>query len=476
MKKTRVIFFFIVLLVFSPLFCEGMPEYSTLQKKTQSTQESQSVDQISTDMSSLTSLYRYVDAIYYKDVDKSAVKEAMTEAMLEALGDKYSFYVPASEAENYSEESTGKYGGIGVYLVKQNPQNSDPNNPDTYMITIESPFRGAPAERAGLRSGDMIGAIDGEKVNSLTSTEASKKLRGTPGSSVTLTVYRGNTSFDVTLTRELINTPVIESTMLDDGIGYISISSYTSDTSSQLLDALHDLKAKGLKSLIIDERNNGGGEVDTAMKCANAFLPQGSVIVTMEGRKGTNTKQRYTASGNQQVSSDMPIVLLVNGGSASSSEIFAAALHDNKRATLIGTKTFGKGIFQSVFTYGDGYIQLTTGRYFTPNGECIHEKGIEPDITVEDFIVPDTQIEAYSTLIKDDATGKFIKDNPDFTEANMQKFVGQEKETGIDATILKILIRNAYYNKTMKYEDIPIVDTEYDPPLMRAIKYLKTGS
>lgn len=117
-------------------------------------------------MSSLTSLYRYVDAIYYKDVDKSAVKEAMTEAMLEALGDKYSFYVPASEAENYSEESTGKYGGIGVYLVKQNPQNSDPNNPDTYMITIESPFRGAPAERAGLRSGDMIGAIDGEKVNS----------------------------------------------------------------------------------------------------------------------------------------------------------------------------------------------------------------------------------------------------------------------------------------------------------------------
>jgi carboxyl-terminal processing protease len=475
MKKAHVMFFLILMLVFTPLFCEGMPEYTWLQNQAKSVQAPQQMDQISQDMSSLTSLYRYVDAIYYKDVDKTAVKEAMAEAMLEALGDKYSFYVPAKEAENYSEESTGKYGGIGVYLVKQNPTNIDSNDPSTYMITIESPFRGAPAERAGLRSGDMIGAIDGEKVDSMTSTEASKKLRGTPGTTVKLTVYRDGTSFDVTLTRELVNTPVIEHTMLDGGIGYISISQYTSDTSTQLLNALSDLKTKGLKSLIIDLRNNGGGEVDAAMKSANAFLPRGSVIVTMEGRKGTNSSQRYTASGNTQVPQDMPIVLLVNGGSASSSEIFAAALRDNHRATLIGTKTFGKGIFQSVFAYGDGYVQLTTGRYYTPSGESIHEKGIQTDIEVEDFTVPKDQIEAYSALLKDEAASKFVNDNPDFTEANIQKFITQQKETGIDEMVLRILVRNAYYTKTMKYEDIPIVDTQYDPPLVRAIQFLTTG-
>jgi len=427
-------------------------------------------------MSSLASLYRYVDAIYYKDVDKTAAKEAMAKAMLESLGDKYSFFIPANEADNYTEESTGKYGGIGVYLVKQNPNNIDPNDPSTYMITIESPFRGSPAELAGLRSGDMIGAIDNEKVNMMTSTEASKKLRGTAGTDVKLTVYRGNQSFDVTLTRQVINTPVIESTMLDDHIGYISISSYTLDTSTQLLNALRELKAKNMRALIIDERNNGGGEVDNAMKCANAFLSQGKTIVTLEGRKGTNSSQKYTASGATQVPADLPVVLLVNGGSASSSEIFAAALHDNKRATLIGTKTFGKGIFQSVFAYSDGYVQLTTGRYFTPNGICIHETGIEPDIKVEDFTVPEGQIEAYGKLLKEDATSKFIKANPDFTDANLQKFVDENKGTGIDEIILKILVRNAYYNKTMKYEDIPIVDTENDPPLARAIQYLKTGS
>jgi carboxyl-terminal processing protease len=481
MKKRLAFLTVMTLLSISMLFGGGTPEqyYESLKQASSLPQnaqkDTQTEDVIAKDMQSLTSLYRYVDSSYYEDVDKAAVKEKMAEGMIAALGDEYSFYTPADKANDYQENVTGKFGGIGIYLTKPNPANIDPNDPSTYMISIESTIANTPAQRAGLRAHDMISAIDGKPVNDLTSQQASELLRGDPGTKVTLTINRNGQDFDLTITREIINKEAIASMMLDDGIGYIALYQYTSDISTQMLQAIRDMKAKGnLKALILDERYNPGGDVDECLKCANMFLPAGDTIVSLQGRKGSNTNQKYTASGNMLVAEDIPIVILANKYSASSAEIFAAALHDNKRATLIGTKTFGKGIFQTVFPFGEGYVQITTGRYYTPSGVCIHKTGIEPDIEAKDLEFTDEEMTSYEKLTKDNVATTFVKEHPDFTAENSNQFIEQEKESGIRPELLKVIIRNAYLEK-VDYDKRPIADPANDPALERAVTFIRTG-
>lgn len=477
MKRTRLIVMLAVCgLGLGTLFAGGSPESQALllQQLRNSENAQTKPDEIQTDIDALSLLWRYVDSLYYQDVDNNAVKEKMAAAMLDALGDKYSFYTPSDETDDYMENISGKYGGIGVYLSKPSPSNIDPDDPKTYMVTIESPFRGSPAQRAGLMNGDLVSAIDGESVRDMTSSEASKKVRGEAGTDVTLTVHRGDATFDITLTRETIDTPVIQKMLLDGGIGYIQIIQYTDATSGQLLEAVRDLKGQGMTSLILDERYNGGGNVDEALKSADIFLQPGQTIVTMEGRKGTNANRRYVANGTQSIGRTLPLVILTNDGTASSAEIFAAALHDNKRATLIGTNTFGKGIYQSVFPFGDGFVQLTTGHYFTPSGENIHEKGIAPDIEVEDVKLSEEEIPAYEQLMKDKAPETFVQEHPEYSLENVQLFADQYKDSGVNEGYLKVLVRYQYYVKHV-LTDMPIADPDLDPPLKRAMEFLESG-
>lgn len=453
-----------------PLPAAGYPEV----RSTVPLAQDQAKDEIQTDMDSLTLLYRYVDSLYYEDVDKNAVKEAMVNGMISALGDKYSYYVPAEEKDEYLEEAEGKYVGIGIYLSKPDPSKIDPEDPSTYMVTIDSPFKGSPAARAGLKTGDMISDIDGESVREWTVTECSKAVRGVEGTDVTLTVHRGDQVFDVTLTRAVIDTPVVEHTMLPGGIGYISISQYIDSTDTQLLEAVRDLKNQGLSYLIIDERYNHGGNIDVCLKCADIFLPAGKTIVTLEGRKGTGTMQKFVSAGTLQIAQNIPMVILINESTASSAEIFAAAMRDNNRAVLVGTKSFGKGIFQQVFPFGDGYVQITTGHYYTPSGVCIHGTGLEPDVAVEDMKVSDEQLPAWRTLLDKDADTSFVKANPEMTDENIQRFVDQYKESGVDPLILQAYITYAYERQKPR-EEIPLVHPQFDPPLQTAIDYIKSG-
>jgi carboxyl-terminal processing protease len=431
-------------------------------------------DRISADMDSIEQLYRYVDSIYYEDVDKEEVFESLAAGMVSSLGDRYSFYIPPSEAENYEEENVGIYGGIGTYLNKPSPEMKDLDDPSSYMITIISPFTGSPAQRAGLMAGDLISHIDGEKVDDLTSIEASKLLRGEPGTDVTITVYRNGSSFDITLTRETITTPTVEGEVLDDDIGYVILSEFTPQTGVQLETAVSELVAKGIEGLVIDERNNSGGAVDGALQASNMFLPAGKTLVTIQGKKGTNKDQRYVSTATQYVPDDLPIVILTNGGTASSAEIFAAALHDNGRATLIGTKTFGKGIVQDVFKFGEGYVQVTTAHYYTPEGINIHGVGIEPDIVSEGAELKDEQIPAYEQLMNDKVIAAFVKEHPEPTEENIRLFAQTYEDRGIDGDILALLIRNEYYAK-IPYDERPLGDLVFDTQLKRGVEYLKTG-
>lgn len=431
-------------------------------------------DKIATDMASLTSLYRYVDSIYIDEVDKQKMFDDLASALIASLDDPYSFYVPPSEAKQYQEDTTGMYGGIGTYLNKPSPDSKDPADPASYMITIISPFPGSPAQRAGLMAGDLISHIDGEKVDDLTSYEASMKLRGEPNTPVTITVYRKGTSFDLTLNREPITTPTVDSAVIEGNIGYIILSEFTPQTGSQLLEHVQKLMKQNITGLIIDERNNSGGAVDGAMQSANIFLKDGQTLVTIQGKKGTNRDQRYVATGNMVVPQTLPIVILANGGSASSSEIFAAAMKDNGRATLIGTKTFGKGIVQDVFKFGDGFAQVTTAHYYTPKGENIHKKGIEPDIQVDDAQIRDEEIPAYEQLMTDKVISTYVQEHPDATDQNIIAFAEENKDRGINADALKLLVRNEYLSK-IPYDQRPIADPTFDNQLKRAVQFIQEG-
>lgn len=439
-----------------------------------STRTSMEADQITIDMASLERLYRYVDSIYIDEVDKQKMFNDLASALVASLDDPYSFYVPPSKAKEYQEETSGVYGGIGTYLNKPSPDNINPSVPSSYMITIVSPFPGSPAQRAGLMAGDLISHIDGEKVDELTSYEASMKLRGEANTFVTITVYRNGTSFDLSLKRERITAPTVDSGIIEGNIGYIILSEFTPQTGNQLLEHVQKLMKQGIVGLIIDERNNSGGAVDGAMQSANIFLEEGKTLVTIQGKKGTMRDQRYISTGKAEVPADLPIVILTNTGSASSAEIFAAAMKDNGRATLIGTKTFGKGIVQDVFRFGSGFAQVTTAHYYTPNGENIHKLGIEPDILVEDVQLSDEEIPAYEQLMTDKVISTFVQENPEPSEANIRRFASLYTERGIDEEVLTLLVRNEYLSK-MPYDKRPIADATFDKQLNRAVEFIRTG-
>jgi len=475
MRRTiirRLSLSFIVLLIFLPLFAGGSMEQ--ILAAPLSTRTSMEADQISIDMASLERLYRYVDSIYIDEVDKQKMFNDLASALIASLDDPYSFYVPPSKAKEYQEETSGVYGGIGTYLNKPSPDTIDPSVPSTYMITIVSPFPGSPAQRAGLVAGDLISHIDGEKVDELTSYEASMKLRGEVNTLVTITVYRNGTSFDLTLRREMITAPTVDSGVIEGNIGYIILSEFTPQTGNQLLEHVQKLMKQGIVGLIIDERNNSGGAVDGALQSANIFFEEGKTLVTIQGKKGTMRDQRYISTGKAEVPANLPIVILTNTGSASSAEIFAAAMKDNGRATLIGTKTFGKGIVQDVFRFGSGFAQVTTAHYYTPNGENIHKLGIEPDILVEDVQLSDEEIPAFEQLMTDKVISGYVQENPEPSEENIRRFAKLYAERGIDEEVLTLLVRNEYLSK-MPYDKRPIADATFDKQLNRAVQFIRTG-
>lgn len=464
----------ILLLIVIPLFASGSLEEIIATPVKNSLNMPKQGDKIATDMEALGRLYRYVDSIYIEDVNKEKVFNDLASALVASLEDPYSFYVPPSEATTYMEGTTGIYGGIGTYLNKPSPERKDPSDPASYMVTIISPFPGSPAQRAGLMAGDLISHINGEKVDDLSSYEASLLLRGEPKTEVTITVYRAGTSFDLSLTREKISTPTVEGNVIDGDIGYIVLSEFTPQTGEQMLDSVKKLVQQGVKGLIIDERNNSGGAVDGAMQVANIFLPANKTLVTIQGKKGSNRDQRYISTGSTLVPKDLPIVLLTNGGSASSSEILAAALKDNGRATLIGTKTFGKGVVQDVFKFGEGYAQVTTAHYYTPTGENIHKKGIEPDIMVEDIKLEDEEIPAYEKLMTDKALATFADEHPAPTTENILLFSEKYADQGINRDILNILMRNEYLGR-IAYDERPVGDLVFDKQLKRAVEFIRQG-
>ena len=315
-------------------------------------------------------LMSYIDLYYNDDCDEDDIRNAIYAGTLEGLGDPYSVYYTADEYKDMQISTSGKYYGIGAALGQ---------DAKTKEVTISKVYEGTPAEEAGLRDGDQIVKVNDTVSTSEELSDLVQKIRGEEGTTVHLKTYRASTkkTFEVDVERKNVELPSITSKMLDGGIGYIQISEFQSKTEEQFKSALADLKKQGMKSLIVDVRSNPGGLITAAANILDQILPEGTVVYT-EDKYG---KREDYASDSKCLK--CPIAVLVNENSASASEIFAGAIKDYNYGTLIGTKTFGKGIVQTVFPLEDGdAVKITTAKYYTPKGNYIHGVGIEPDINL----------------------------------------------------------------------------------------------
>lgn len=318
------------------------------------------------------SLKSSIEQEYYKNPRESALVEGAIKGMFEGLNDPYSTYMTKEEFDALLEYTKGSFGGIGVYVSAE----------DDGFITIVSPIEDTPGARAGLKAGDKILKVDGETVSSKDIDKAVSKMKGEPGTKVTITIAREGVQepFDVHITREEIRIQTVKSEVKEDGIGYIRITTFDEKTAADFKTNLNALKSKGIKALVIDLRDNPGGLLDQCQEIADELLGKGTIVYTRD-RSGN---EEYLKSDEER-KLGLPMAVLVNGGSASASEILSGAIKDNKAGILVGTKTFGKGLVQQVFPLEDGSgYKLTVSQYFTPSGAYINKKGIQPDIEEKD--------------------------------------------------------------------------------------------
>lgn len=316
----------------------------------------------------------YIDRYYWKDdTPDQTISEYAAKGMVAALGDRYSAYYTSQELKDSFDEIEGDYAGVGATMSI---------DAKTGAKTVTKLIEGMPAERAGLRVGDQLLKVNGQNVNKMGLTETVSLIKGKEGKKSVLTIKREengkNVTKEITVVCENIVTKSVISKMLEGNIGYISVTSFNKETINQFGAAIDDLDKKKQKGVIIDLRNNGGGSLTGCIGMLDRMLPAGNLIIE---KNKVNGDKQYTSSDKQHF--DKPVLILINEGSASASEVFAGCMQDRKAATLLGTKSYGKGIVQTVFSLEKscgGGIKLTTGEYLLPSKRCIQGEGLTPDI------------------------------------------------------------------------------------------------
>ncbi|MDC7280396.1 S41 family peptidase [Butyrivibrio fibrisolvens] len=320
--------------------------------------------------SKFSTILSIIETYYYQDVDNDKLVNGVYKGVVESLDDPYSEYYTAEEYQDLMATLTGNYAGIGALLQK---------NAETGAVSITKIYKDTPAEKAGLKEGDYIISADGYLATDEGLDTFVQHIRGEEGTDVELVISRDGEEQTIVCTRASIATPTVEHQMLEGNVGYIAVSQFTDHTYKDFVEAYKDLEKQGMTAVVFDMRNNGGGLLDSVVEMLDYLLPKGTVVYTMD--KEGNREDFLSDEGS---SKDIPMVVLVNGNTASAAEIFTGAIRDFEYGTIIGTNTFGKGIVQSTIPLSDGSaLKLTTQTYYTPSGECIHGKGIAPDIELE---------------------------------------------------------------------------------------------
>jgi len=337
--------------------------------------------------SELKNFRRIIDKYYLGEVDDEKLKEGAIKGYIEGLNDPYTEYISKEDMKDYLEDTMGNFVGIGIYMVKDTK---------TDKIMVLSPIKNSPAEKAGVQPGDYIIKVNDITYTAEQMTEASNKIKGEEGSTVKLELLRGNETITYEIKRENIKVNPVEAKILQNNIGYIKFSSFDEDTAEDFKKKYEELNKQGIKSLIIDLRNNGGGIVTEALEIADYFTPKDSILLYEVDK---NNKEEIEKSKNDAII-NMPVIILTNENTASSSEILAGALKDLEKAKIVGTKTYGKGVIQEVLSLPDGSgIKITSEEYLTPNKTKINKVGIQPDVEIK---LPETVKNVLDVEEKDD--------------------------------------------------------------------------
>ncbi len=400
-------------------------------------------------------LNEYVDEQKADELIHNAI-----DGMLKGIKDPHSALLKPQNFTDLKTETQGQYGGLGIVVGVRDDK-----------LTVISPMEDTPAERVGLRAEDRIVKINGTNSIGLPLDKAVEKMRGVPKTPITITIERDGekNTFDVTIIREVINVKSVKTGMIATNVAYLRITSFSQNTAEQLAKELTQMKASNYSSMIIDLRNNPGGLLDVAIKLCDMFLDN-TVIVSTRGRIPYNN-QVYAATRGTFVDDSIPMIVLVNKGSASASEIFAGAMQDTKRGLLLGTQTFGKGSVQTVLNLDGGYgLRMTIARYYTPAGQMIDKKGLTPDIAVENILLTQSEIEGISRLSKTNILKAFAKEHP--TNYNEEQFAKLQK----DLKKINIELRDIVIKTRIKMEQSnkqPLYDLESDNQLNQAVQILK---
>lgn len=418
----------------------------------------------------LNSVFDFVQQNYVDEIDPRILYEGALKGMLDAIGDPYTLYLDPDYMRDLSDTTSGSFGGVGLSISKATE--STPAKPA--YVEVASPIEDTPGAKAGIQAGDMITAIDGLPTPSMTMNEVLSHLRGEVGTPVTVTILRGtNMKFDVTLVRALIEVPTVKYGMIEGTkIGYARLIQFTPDTATRLQDALDSFEKNGYRGLIIDLRDNPGGLITSAVDVADKFIDNGPIVSTKSRLLFENTQ--FTANKEKTtVKQGMPIVVLINRGAASASEIVSGALKDYHLAYLVGERTYGKGSVQQVIPLSntDG-IKITMARYYTPSDMNIDKIGIPPDLEIKNLKeFTEDEEKLYVDLIKSEIINKAAESKPNMTEADIAlEAAAIAKKYPLNERLIRRLIRI----QVQKTQPSVLYDLDYDLQLNEALKVIQS--
>lgn len=419
----------------------------------------------------MRSVFSFVEQNYVDEVDPTVLYEGAMKGIMDALGDPYTVYLDSSQMRSMNDTTVGNFGGVGLSISKASV--STPEKPA--YVEVVSPIENTPGWKAGIQAGDLILAIDGTNTADITMDEVLARLRGEVGKPVKVHMKRGkNMEYDATLIRAIIEVPTVKYEMIGNDIGYLRIIEFTPQTPERVQEALDSFAKSGYKSLIIDLRNNPGGLITSVVSVADKFIDSGTIVSTKSRLQSENmafTAKKATTTAPRS----MPIVVLINKGSASASEILSGALKDDHLAYLVGENTYGKGSVQQVIPLNlnnDG-IKLTTARYYTPSDSNIDKVGIPPDREVLFPALTEEEEKAYLKVYQSDEIKKYVESHPNMSQSDIAAYAKTLKKTyNLEERVLRKLISNEVYRTKIQ----PLYDLDYDIQLVAAIDILRKES
>jgi carboxyl-terminal processing protease len=443
----------------------------TLNPPTVSAQTSYSYNsEVEKYMNLLKNAYYYVLNNYVEEIPPEELFKGAMDGLFESLDDPYSVYLDETEVQSLTDTTQGEFGGVGLYISKstiidkENPYGRKP------FVEVVSPIEGTPAFRAGIHSGDYIYKINGETAKDLSTNDVSNLLRGQAGTDVNVTFLRGeNITFDVTLKRANIEIPTVKEDMIDGNIGYMRIIQFTPFTSERIEETLKKFNREKYKALIIDLRGNPGGLLSSVVEIADYFFSDGVIVSTKSRIEKEN--EVFNAKRGVLVDNNIPIIVLIDNGSASASEILTGALKDRDRAVVIGQTSYGKGSVQTMVGLGQSAIKLTMAKYYTPSEISIDKIGINPDIEIKLPEFSDEELKSYAQLIEKNIIREFVLKN-NISESSINSFINDLRKE--DIVLSDYMIKRLINSEIIRMSDNPpVYDLQYDESLIKAIELIK---